>query len=392
MKVLVVIISLLAISMPVLIGASFASEYAFGTKVATFNSDVGRSLKNVPAGAVLGFWDVGSDQGAYDEGDVVYLDMPPIGIANANDIRLTPFSYLPAGSKVKSIDNDVNSPLTFLPMEMRFLNLYGSRLYDINDPVYAHQSSAFHLEYIVYTDANFQAYAPGSQGLISNIACTNDGFSDRLPFTGTCSNLPRGATCLTYSDNFRFVVSDDRLDCSPLVVGSWNIRPIEVIRCNDADYYHILGTQLVKIDPRQKTLFTQAVPGSPNTAAPLIAQIESVPDGGKAIAAGHDAVDGIGANPDLIRTYDIRLIALGDLAAGTKVLDFSLDLNKLVALPVLASFPKMPNDYGAIRFYDANGNGIYDFPDDVYLDISLPGSSSIGTVSVNDVRISGPVN
>jgi len=71
-------------------------------------------------------------------------------------------------------------------------------------------------------------------------------------------------------------------------------------------------------------------------------------------------------------------------------MDFDLDQNKLVALPVLASFPRELDDYGAIRFYDANGNGLYDFPDDIYLDISFRGSSPFGTVSVNDVRLSGP--
>ena len=461
MRGIIIIASLLAFSVLLLVSHSFASEYVFGTKVTSLDSDAGKPLKNVRDGTVLGFWDIGSDPGSYDEGDVVYLDMPPTGIANANDIRLTPFSYHTAGSKVKSTDNDINSPLSFLPMEMRFLNLYGSRSYDSNDPVYVRQSGAVQLENIIYADndatgsegyasttitttakkndvesqgysANSQGYAASSQGYvpssqayapspqefqslqgsISNInRISNDGFSDRLSYSGSCSNLPKGAICLTYSDNFKFVVSDYRIDCAPFVVGFCNSRPIEVIRCNSADYYHILGTQLVKIDPRQKTLFIQAA-SSQNPLTTQRIQSQNVPDEGndrgvaqsadtldtkgsnevdiKDINKIVDAVNSISANSDSIRTYDIRLTPLGELAAGTKVIDFDLDQNKLVALPVLASFPREPDDYGAIRFYDANGNGLYDFLDDVYLDISFRGFSSFGTVSVNDVRISGP--
>jgi len=463
MRGIIIIASLLAFSVFLVVGLSLSSEYVFGTKVTSLDSDAGKPLKNVRDRTVLGFWDIGSDPESYDEGDVVYLDMPPTGIANANDIRLTPFSDLPAGSKVKSTDNDINSPLSFLPMEMRFLNLYGSRSYDSNDPVYIHQSGAVQLENIIYADndatgsegyasktitttvkkndvesqgysensqgaTSSQEFVPSSQtyvpspqefqslqGSISNInrisTCTNDGFLERLSYSGSCSNLPRSAICLTYSDNFKLVVSDYRIDCTPFVVGSCINRPIELIRCNSADYYHILGTRLVKIDPRQKTLFIQAAP-SLNPSATQRTQSQNEPDEGNDLGVPQntdavdtkgsnevdikdinkivDAVNSISANSDSIRTYDIRLTNLGELAAGTKVIDFDLDQNKLVTLPVLASFPREPDDYGAIRFYDANGNGLYDFLDDVYLDISFRGFSSFGTVSVNDVRLSGP--
>jgi hypothetical protein len=78
------------------------------------------------------------------------------------------------------------------------------------------------------------------------------------------------------------------------------------------------------------------------------------------------------------------------LEAGTRVKNFDLDLNKPVAYPILASFPRRIDDYAGLRVYDANGNGLYDSDDDVYLDISFPGYSSFGTVSINDVRLSGP--
>jgi hypothetical protein len=62
----------------------------------------------------------------------------------------------------------------------------------------------------------------------------------------------------------------------------------------------------------------------------------------------------------------------------------------LVALPVLVSFPGKRDDYACLRVFDANGNGLYDSEDSVYLDISFPGDSTFGTVSVNDIRLSGP--
>jgi len=78
------------------------------------------------------------------------------------------------------------------------------------------------------------------------------------------------------------------------------------------------------------------------------------------------------------------------MAAGSRVLNFEPDLNKLVALPVLVSFPRKGDDYACLRVFDANGNGLYDSEDSVYLDISFPGDSTFGTVSVNNVRLSGP--
>jgi hypothetical protein len=78
------------------------------------------------------------------------------------------------------------------------------------------------------------------------------------------------------------------------------------------------------------------------------------------------------------------------LVDASEKLDNLSPVNDLVAQPTLISFPRKLSDYAAIRFYDANGNGLCDFPDDIYLDISFRGNSFFGTVSVNDVRLSGP--
>jgi hypothetical protein len=73
---------------------------------------------------------------------------------------------------------------------------------------------------------------------------------------------------------------------------------------------------------------------------------------------------------------DVRLTDANSYKAGTKVHDFNQDFNKLFGgwnKPV------------PIRFFDVDGNGIYDYQDDVYLNIP---TGVPGIVSVNNVRIS----
>jgi len=225
----------------------------------------------------------------------------------------------------------------------------------------------------------------------------DEGFYERLSNTGYCNSLPQGSTCLTYSDNFIWTVSDYPIDSNPYIVGYDNIgRPIEAISCNSADYYHVLGTLFVKSIPRQKTLFIQSASSQDitntgdypeNAGYTYTTQPYNNQDGTNGFI---NALNRISANLDPIRTNDIRLTYIGGYAPGSKVNDFDPDLNKLITPLILASFPGNSYDYACIRVYDANGNGLYDSADDVYLDISLPGSSSFGTVSVNDVRLSGP--
>jgi hypothetical protein len=78
------------------------------------------------------------------------------------------------------------------------------------------------------------------------------------------------------------------------------------------------------------------------------------------------------------------------LHPGTKVRDFEPDLNKfmwgfpnpLVVLPT-------PPGSSQLCFFDANGNSVYDYWDDVYM--NFPQGVPAGTVTVNNVRLSGPV-
>jgi hypothetical protein len=119
--------------------------------------------------------------------------------------------------------------------------------------------------------SDLQEYAVGNllrvplaQGYISNRCqsnvCSQEGFSERLSYSGPCSGLPQGAICLTYSDNFNLVVTDYRMDCVPSFAGICSGRPIELIRCDSAYYYHVLGTLLVKIVPIKDALCLQAAP------------------------------------------------------------------------------------------------------------------------------------
>jgi hypothetical protein len=121
-------------------GLAAASEYPFGSKVMPTDSDLGKPLFLLPAGTTVQFWETGVIPG-YDDGDVVYLHLPGAVAVRANDIRLTPFGDLPAGSKVTPQDNDIGQPLSVLPggpTVIRYLDLYGSARYDFMDPVYVH--------------------------------------------------------------------------------------------------------------------------------------------------------------------------------------------------------------------------------------------------------------
>jgi hypothetical protein len=389
---------------------SMASDYAFGTKVMPNDPDLGRLLKNMPNGTIISVWDIGTDIGSYDAGDVVYIDTPPTGIANINDIRLTSFGFYRPGSKVRPNHSDINAPLNPLLAEMRFLNLNGSQSYDIYDPVYIVQSTVLYQNDTIdpnegQTDnVGYSGSSGGSVAQASNIAninssleserqeieprdntadedthsreaeieetvpCTGDGsvltqedFYEHLSYAGSCGGLPQTSVCLIFSDNYVWPVSDRRIDNAPSVVGfDGNGFPIEVIRCYNADYYHILGTVLVKSVAKHKTLFIQSAPNQ------------------RILITGSS----------MIRTNDIRITSVGEMQAGSRVMNFEPDLNKLVALPVLISFPGKIDDYACLRVFDTNGNGLYDSEDSVYLDISFPGDSTFGTVSVNDVRIS----
>ncbi len=132
----------MAICTIMMLGLAGASQYPFGTKVMSFDSDFGAPLRiysapNPPPFFSLGYWETGVVLG-YDDTDVVYLHQgfPAVGVL-ANDVRLTPFGYLAAGSKVTPQDNDIGMPLApLLTSNIRWVNSHGGPRHDLDDSVY----------------------------------------------------------------------------------------------------------------------------------------------------------------------------------------------------------------------------------------------------------------
>jgi hypothetical protein len=128
-----------------MLGLAGAVTYEFGSKVALGDSDVGNLLYNTDP--VFRYWDLGP--AGYDQGDIVYMHMRSTicgdgcNLVSPNDIRITPFGALAAGTKVTANDNDINKPLSgeSEEFEIMFTNLYGGPGYDFDDPVYLHVGS-----------------------------------------------------------------------------------------------------------------------------------------------------------------------------------------------------------------------------------------------------------
>jgi len=263
-------LALLVLGLGLILGSVLASPYPFGTKVLPTDIDFGRPLRsyaapNPPPDFSGGYWETGVVLG-YDDTDVVYLHQGPLGVGLAgvlaNDVRLTPFGYLPAGSKVTPQDNDIGMPLVPIPPvfppgtppSIGYSNLYGSPDNDLDDPVYLHQG-----------------------------------------WVGIPPIVP-------------VITNDVRLTA----IGG--IQP---------------GTKVGNLDPDMSYVFAAGTAGSSQPITQFIG------------------------------------------AAG-------------FILPISPA--------AAIRYVDINGNSQYDYPDDVYLMTGLPLTGPLGrqSVSVNDVRLSGP--
>ncbi len=87
------------------------------------------------------------------------------------------------------------------------------------------------------------------QAYDSSCENTRREFHERPSYTGDTDWLPKSSICLRYSDDYKWIVHDYRIDRCPLYVGKSNCKPVEVIRCYYANYYHILGTSLVMSKP-----------------------------------------------------------------------------------------------------------------------------------------------
>ena len=350
-------------SLILMLNPAISSEYAFGTKVMPADLDIGRPLFDTFEGTTVGYWDIGTP--GYDESDPVYLHMSrfSFGMIAANDVRLTTMDNRSPGSQVTFQDIDMNKPLTLLPATINYLNIHGSKAYDLEDPVYLHQfycgGDCMGTGQVQATDSSGQ-WHPDEEAT----EATESDFREQIPYRGGIS-IPR-TSCIEFTDGYRMLVTDYVIDNIPQMAGVWRGLMMEKVHGVKADYYHVLNTWYTRIDPFET-------------------HDRFLDD----IAQKYDAK--YAHETSLICTNDVRL-SINDTGedAGTKVVNSDTDQNKMLSSPALARFLGPESDTTRIRYFDATGNGIYDYQDNVYL--NYPSGTATGIVSVNNLRLSGPVN
>ncbi len=353
--------AILLMSIILIINSASCSVYPFGSKVLLDHLDIGKPLYRLPAGTTIAFWDIGTP--GYDVDDPVYLHISysTSCTTNANDVRLSSLGNFLPGTKVRFNESDMSQPLTRLPSIICFLNENGSQKYDLNDPVYLHQITNCGNSNLC--DHSCCHYPGNSKDMMT-------GFFERLPYKGE-ERPSLGLSYALFRDNYKLFISDKLIDKKPRKVGEMQGLCIEMIQGLEADYYHVLGTWLIKIQAHEKEDECHQRDGKCDgkyDAESSCCRIEELRD-------------------EFIQTNDIILSSmLTSVENGTKVTN---GMNKdLVSLPPLASFLG-ENDAANVGFFDANGNGIYDYEDDVYLNV--PAGISKGIVTVNNVRLSGQI-
>ncbi len=142
----------------------------FGSKVLYSDDDIGRVLYDFASDPNLYFWDVGLIDGEFDPGDVIYYHFNISSSLNIeqNDIRLTGFGIHLPGSKVDAMDVDFNKALTPFPSDsaVKFADQYGSRGYDLMDPIYFHINGSS--SQIDRMDLRMSYFAYGPAGTLVN--------------------------------------------------------------------------------------------------------------------------------------------------------------------------------------------------------------------------------
>jgi hypothetical protein len=173
----------------------------FGSKVLFSDGDVGRVLNDFDNPS-LAFWDVGIIDGEFDLGDVVYyhINQSSAFVIEQNDIRLTGFGKHFPGSKVKANDVDFNKALRPFPSsEIKFVDQYGSRGYDLMDPIYFSINN--NSSQIIRMDLRLSHFAYGPAGTLVNghdpdqgLATTNIGC--KLKFYNINGNVRSNGTAI----------------------------------------------------------------------------------------------------------------------------------------------------------------------------------------------------
>lgn len=207
----------------------------------------------------------------------------------------------------------------------------------------------------------------------------------------------------------------------PIDIGYWDVGPNpNIFDEGDMVYLHFGSAVPATSNPNDIRLTTNTdlglnagskvtasdidcgKPLMPLSAPPLTAGIYFMDLGGS--SPGYDVNDliyikillpsGITTTNDVrISGVDVNKDGTIDLPAGTRVLDYDEDHNRLI-IPMIIGFPIFPpvwTGVATIRFYNANGNTmngipIYDYGDDVYIDVPFSPLSP-GVVSVNDVHL-----
>jgi hypothetical protein len=352
-----------------------SSVYPFGSKVLLGHSDIGMPLHRLPAETTIAFWDIGTP--GYDVDDPVYLHISysTSCTTNANDVRLSFLGNVSPGSKVRFNDSDMNKPLTRLPSIICFLNENGSQAYDLNDPVYLHhityRDHSYHCDHLDLADHSCCDNPDNSKDMTA-------GFFERIPYRG--EEIPsHGLSYALFTDNYKLFISDKLIDKRPRKVGEMRGLCIEMIQGLKADYYHVLGTWLIKIRAHKNEDECSRIDGKYDDERndECDDKCDDESSGCRKEVLGDE----------FIQTNDIILSSmLETVENGTKVTN-GMDKG-MVALPPLASFLGV-SDTTKVGFFDANGNGIYDYKDDLYLNV--PDGVSKGIVTVNNVRLSGPI-
>ena len=83
---------------------------------------------------------------------------------------------------------------------------------------------------------------PGSQ------PASPEGYVEQEPYGGNCQARPTNSWCIGFDDGYVWLLSDgfEGWDWR----GEWQGKQIQVFRGVNADYYHILGTQYVREEPK----------------------------------------------------------------------------------------------------------------------------------------------
>lgn len=439
-----------------------SSTYPFGSKVQLNQSDIGLPLHRLPSDMFIGFWDIGTP--GYDLDDPVYLHMNYLKscTTSANDVRLSFFGNASPGSKIVSDDSDMNRPLTRLASIICFLNENGSQAYDLNDPVYLHLMAECNHCCCCHRACNSDTKDDSESSSCYDSENSKDlatGFFERLPYQGE-EIISRAFSYATFTDGYKLFISDVLIESRPKRVGDIHGLTIERIKGLKADYYHVLGTWLVKIkaydrvdegpskeskcqdsfddkcddrsdgkcddrydykcgercdgkcDDRYDDKCDERCGGKCNDRCDD--KCDERCDGtcndrcddkcGKQYDSqcnnryqndNHDGCDGqkscgkdVSLRDEFIQTNDIILSSMrADLQNGTKISN-GMDRG-MIALPPLDSFLGC-NNGARIGFFDENGNGIYDYKDDLYLNVPADCRSN-DIVAVNNVRLSDSV-